>query len=541
MDLTKLSDNDLKALSEGNIEAMSTEGLRMLSAGQKQPESRISQFLKAARPEPFTEAVARGMFEDPALAVAQLATEPFGGSQALRQYVQEREQRMQELPLTGRLAGVALSPATAMLATRVPQAVSAIPAVGQSRILQSAATGAAAAGLTPATSEDQFASEKATQAATGAVLGPVVDVLAAPLARLGTPSARPELETLQRAGVDVTRLTPGQQLGGAAKRAEESIKSVPIAGELVRRAEQRGFEEFNRGLVDNVIKQVNPQATLPKAVSTRGAIEFAGKELSKAYSRALAPIKITPSAQMYMDISDVVVRYGSQLGEENAALLNKLVMNRVTDLIPENKVLAGGTAKRIDSDLGALERKYTKSMTAQEQTIGEALGEIKQIIRQEIASQDPTGKVRQLNTVFSDFLRLEKAAAGSRAPGGIFSPEQLVSATRTLDETRRKGGFARGQARMQQVAEAGREVLGTRVPDSGTPERIGTTLALLGLGGAGLGAYEPSLSPYIVPGLLAAAAYTRPGLATIRQAGMAGPGLRAIGPVLTPQLAPTTE
>lgn len=541
MDLTKLSDNDLKALSEGNIEAMSTEGLRMLSAGQKQPESRISQFLQAARPEPFTEAVARGMFEDPALAVAQLATEPFGGSQALRQYVQEREQRMQELPLTGRLAGVALSPATAMLATRVPQAVSAIPAVGQSRLLQSAATGAAAAGLTPATSEDQFAREKAIQATTGAVLGPVVDVLAAPLARLGTPSARPELETLQRAGVDVTRLTPGQQLGGAAKRVEESIKSVPIAGELVRRAEQRGFEEFNRGLVDNVIKQVNPQATLPKAVSTRGAIEFAGKELSKAYSRALAPIKITPSAQMYMDISDVVVRYGSQLGEENAALLNKLVMNRVTDLIPENKVLAGGTAKRIDSDLGALERKYTKSMTAQEQTIGEALGEIKQIIRQEIASQDPTGKVRQLNNVFSDFLRLEKAAAGSRAPGGIFSPEQLVSATRTLDETRRKGGFARGQARMQQVAEAGREVLGTRVPDSGTPERIGTTLALLGLGGAGLGAYEPSLSPYIVPGLLTAAAYTRPGLAAIRQAGMAGPGLRAIGPVLTPQLAPTTE
>lgn len=541
MDLTKLSDNDLKALSEGNIEAMSTEGLRMLSAGQKQPESRISQFLQAARPEPFTEAVARGMFEDPALAVAQLVTEPFGGSQALRQYVQEREQRMQELPLTGRLAGVALSPATAMLATRVPQAVSAIPAVGQSRILQSAATGAAAAGLTPATSEDQFAREKAIQATTGAVLGPVVDVLAAPLARLGTPSARPELETLQRAGVDVTRLTPGQQLGGAAKRVEESIKSVPIAGELVRRAEQRGFEEFNRGLVNNVIKQVNPQATLPKAVSTRGAIEFAGKELSKAYSRALAPIKITPSAQMYMDISDVVVRYGSQLGEENAALLNKLVMNRVTDLIPENKVLAGGTAKRIDSDLGALERKYTKSMTAQEQTIGEALGEIKQIIRQEIASQDPTGKVRQLNTVFSDFLRLEKAAAGSRAPGGIFSPEQLVSATRTLDETRRKGGFARGQARMQQVAEAGREVLGTRVPDSGTPERIGTTLALLGLGGAGLGAYEPSLSPYIVPGLLTAAAYTRPGLAAIRQAGMAGPGLRAIGPVLTPQLAPTTE
>jgi hypothetical protein len=540
MDLTKLSDNDLKALSDGNIEAISTEGLRVLASGQ-QPKSRLSQFLEAARPEPFTEAVARGMFEDPALAVAQLATEPFGGSESLRQYVRQREQRMEELPLAGRLAGVALSPATAVLATRVPQAVSAIPRVGQSPILQSAATGAAAAGLTPATGEDQFAREKAIQATTGAVLGPVIDVLASPLARLGTPSARPELETLQRAGVDVTRLTPGQQLGGAAKRVEESIKSVPIAGELVRRAEQRGFEEFNRGLLDSIIKQANPQATLPKAVSTRGAVEFAGKELSKAYNKALAPIKITPSAQMYMDISDSVSKYANQLGEENAKLLNKLVMNRVTDLIPENKVLAGGTAKRIDSDLGALERKYGKSVTAQEQTIGEALGEIKQIIRQEIASQDPTGKVRALNNVYADFVRLEKAASQSRIPGGTFTPEQLVSATRALDESGRKNAFARGQARMQRTAEAGREVLGTRVPDSGTPERIGTTLALLGLGGAGLGAYEPSLSPYIIPGLLSAAAYTRPGLGAIRQAGFAGPGLRAIGPVLAPQLAPTTE
>lgn len=540
MDLTKLSDNDLKALSEGNIEAISTEGLRILAADQ-QPESKLSQFLQAARPEPFTEAVARGMFEDPAVAIAQLATEPFGGSEAVRQYAREREQRMEELPFAGRLAGVALSPATAMLATRVPQAVSMIPRIGQSPIVQSAITGAAAAGLTPATGGDQFAQEKAIQATTGAVLGPIVDVFASPLARLGTPSSRQELETLQRAGVDVTRLTPGQQLGGAAKRAEESIKSVPIAGELVRRAEQRGFEEFNRGLLDSIVKQVNPQATLPKAVSTRGAVEFAGKELSKAYTKALAPIKITPSAQMYLDISDVVTRYGAQLGEDNAKLLNKLVMNRVTDLIPENKILAGGTAKRIDSDLGALERRYSKSATAQEQTIGEALGQIKQIIRQEIASQDPTGKVSALNTVFADFVRLEKAAAQSRIPGGVFSPEQLVSATRALDETGRKGAFARGQARMQRTAEAGREVLGSRVPDSGTPERIGTTLALLGLGGAGLGAYEPSLSPYIIPGLLTAAAYTRPGLGAIRQAGFAGPGLRAIGPVLTPQLAPTTE
>lgn len=540
MDLSKLSEADLKALAEGNVEAMSTEGLQIIATQQPEQAARRATFLETLRPEPFTEAVARGMFEDPALAIAQMAT--LGDSESLNQYIQQREQRMAELPATGRILGNIFSPATAVVATEVPRAVSMIPRIGQSKILQSATAGATAAGITPAVS-DQFAQEKATQAVTGAVLGPIADVLLSPLARLGTPSARQDLATLERAGVDVTRLTPGQQLGGVAKRAEESIKSVPIAGQLVRQAEQRGFEEFNRGLINTIITQANPQATLPKAVSTRGAIEFAGKELSKAYTKALAPIKITPSAQFYTDISETVARYSAQLGEDNAKLLDKLVQNKVTDLIPENKILAGGTAKRIDADLGAAERKYKKSTSAQEQTIGDALGEIKAIIRQEIASKDPTGKVSQLNSTFADFVRLEKAAADSRLSGGTFTPEQLVAATKSLDESRRKGAFARGQARMQRVGEAGREVLGTRVPDSGTPERIATALGLVGLGGAGIGAYqfEPSLSPYIIPGLLSAAAYTRPGLAGLRQASFAGPGLRAIAPTLTPQFATPTE
>lgn len=540
MDLSKLSDADLKALADGNIEAMSTEGLQVIASQRPEQAARRAGIAEALRPEPFTEAMARGMFEDPVLAIAQLAT--LGQWDALNQYIRQRETKMAELPTSGRIVGNILSPATAVVATEVPRVVSSIPRVGGSPLVQSSIAGATGAAITPATSENVMA-EKALQAGTGAVLGPVADVMLSPLARLGTPSARPELQTLERAGVDVSRLTPGQQLGGVAKRAEESLKSVPIAGQLVRQAEQRGFEEFNRGLINKIVQDVNPSATLPKAVSARGAIEFAGKELSKAYTKALAPIKITPSPQLYAEIDDVVARYSAQLGEENAKLLSKLTKNKVTDLIPQNKTLVGGTAKRVDSDLGASERKFKKSTSAQEQTIGEALGEIKTIIRNEIASQDKTGKVAQLNRVFADFVRLEDAVAKSRLSGGTFTPEQLVSSTRALDESRRKGAFARGQARMQQVGEAGREVLGTRVPDSGTPERIATALGILGLGGAGVGAYqfEPSLSPYIVPGLLAAGLYTRPGLAGLRQAGFAGPGLRRIAPTLTPQFAYESE
>lgn len=489
--------------------------------------------------EPFNEAVARGMFVDPAAAIGQLVTRGIGvGQETADQLAAENERRLAELPTSGRIAGNIMSPATGTLA-QIPSALSRIPMLSGTGLaptaVRSAITGAVGAPLmAPATGEN-FAQEKAIQTGMGAALGPVFDIAAAPLARLGTPSARPELAELQRRGVDVSQLSYGQQLGGAAQRMEQALTSTPVIGSLVRAAEQKGFEEFNRGLINSIITQANPSATLPKAVSTRGAVEFAGKELSKAYNKALAPIKITPSAELYTDISTITSQYAAQLGDDNAKLLDKLVQNRVTDLIPENKVLPGGTAKRIDSDLGSLERKYKKSANAQDQTIGEAIGEIKFRIRDEIAAQDPTGKVADLNKAFAEFVRVERAAASSRLDGGVFTPEQLLAASRSMDESRRKGSFARGQALMQRAGEAGRTVLGSQVPDSGTAERIMSQTALAGLAAAlAKGAVpEPAVGPLLAGGGLAAL-YSRPGQAMIRGLAPLGPGLRAVSPIVGP-------
>jgi hypothetical protein len=80
MDLTKLSDDDLKALADGNISAMSTEGLQLIAGSQQEPESAISQVMRTAREapeqllEPFTRGVAEGMFVEPALGLSQLVT-----------------------------------------------------------------------------------------------------------------------------------------------------------------------------------------------------------------------------------------------------------------------------------------------------------------------------------------------------------------------------------------------------------------------------------------------------------------------------------
>ena len=61
--------------------------------------------------------------------------------------------------------------------------------------------------------------------------------------------------------------------------------------------------------------------------------------------------------------------------------------------------MSGKAIKRIDSELGELERRYKKSANAEERTIGEALGDAKATIRDYIGQQDPTGEINKLNVL----------------------------------------------------------------------------------------------------------------------------------------------
>jgi len=509
---------------------------------ERQQPSFTQQLARQFRLEPFSQEIAEGMFVDPALAVGQLVSEATGlGRQSVREAVAAREQRSQEAPggaLT-RLAGNILSPATSVLAQQVPRAASLIPKIGGYRATQAAVTGGVGAPLlSPAVGEDVL-TEQAQKAGLGAVLGPVVDIAAAPLARLATPSSRPELSVLQRQGIDVQQFTPGQQLGGAFKSTEEALKSVPVAGEFIKQAEIRAFQEFNRGMIQRVIDQVNPELKIPATMQTRQALNTAYKELGKSYKETLSKMRITPTKDFYDDISTTVNSYADDLvSPDDFAKLSSLVEKNVTKWIPEGKLLPGTTAKRIDEKLGTLISSYGKG-GPEDRSISNALKDIQTLLRDKIANQDPTGKIKATNAAYADFLRIQEAAARSTRPDQIFTPEQLMAAVKSLDATKRKGAFARGQARMQETAEAARGVLGTTVPESGTTPRMMTQLAGSGLAATGLGAAGVS-SGYIAPALAAggglAAMYSRPGLATIRSLSQLGPGLRSTAPIVAPSL-----
>ena len=122
-------------------------------------------------------------------------------------------------------------------------------------------------------------------------------------------------------------------------------------------------------------------------------------------------------------------------------------------------------------------------------------------------------ELRAANEAFANALRVEGAAGKIGSDQGVFTPAHLLSSVRQLDPSLRKGTFARGDALMQDLGDAGKAVLGNKVPDSGTPFRS-AVIAAPALGG--LYAMNPAAAVGAAgagAGLMGA--YSRPGVNTL--------------------------
>jgi hypothetical protein len=141
--------------------------------------------------------------------------------------------------------------------------------------------------------------------------------------------------------------------------------------------------------------------------------------------------------------------------------------------------------------------------------LGEAIGEAQDALRSMVERQAPKGgadALRAANAGWANFKRVQRAAAAVGAEDGVFNPSQLHNAVKAFDPSKDKVRFAEGKALMQDLSAAGKKVLTSKIPNSGTPERV-----------AALAALNPGTWPYIAAGIPASLMYTRPG-----QTAMAG-------------------
>lgn len=402
------------------------------------------------------------------------------------------------------------------------------------RIGVGAAQGAAAGALTPTTGED-FWIDKGKQVAVSAAAGGALPAVFGAAARVVSPNAskNAQLALLKREGV---RPTLGQGLGGIANKVEEKLTSIPILGDSIVRTRAGANATFEAAAINRSLAPIGDK--LPKGVTGREAIEYAEQKLGANYDKVLTNIgAIRPDSQFNSKVASLTSMVNRARIPDAEKAKYFTAIDKVSTSIDQHGVITSNAFKTLESDLGFYSRKLAGSQNVYDGEIAPAVKQIQEELRAMLRRQAGAHAIElaQTNKGWANFKRVQKAAAAVGAENGNFTPAQLQNAVKTLDKSKDKGAFARGSALGQDLSDAGKAILGSKVPDSGTAGRIGW-----GIGG-GLAYAEPSLLAgaigggllYLSPAqrLLLASASSRPAAAepaaqALRKAGaVLGPGL----------------
>jgi hypothetical protein len=369
--------------------------------------------------------------------------------------------------------------------------------------LRAAAVGGGLSGLLqPGQGDGNYWTDKALETAGGAAAGAVAGKVGNALATAVAPTLRATVGTLMREGVE---LTPGQMAGGAMKRAEDAMASIPLLGSAIRAAQRRSVQTFNQAAINRSLDDIGtklPQGT----VSGHDAIDYAQRAFTNAYDRVIPRMTGTLDHGLQADLVDVMHRAQAEnLPREYQDQLRHIISNEIAGRFSPAGHINGVDAQKIGTQLDALMKPMRIAPDPYVQHLGRFVKDVDTAWDAMMARNNPALQAAkdQIDAGYSKFKIVQQASRAAGAhPDGTFTPAQLSRAVLARDRSKDKAAFARGDALMQDLASAARDVLPQTVPDSGTPERA----LLMGLVG-GAAHFEPhtaaalgaSALPYTAP------------------------------------------
>lgn len=367
--------------------------------------------------------------------------------------------------------------------------------------LRAAAIGGGIGGLLEPDAADggDYWRDKAKQVGIGTGAGAVAGKVGNALSSVVAPRLAGAVRTLMNEGVE---LTPGQMKGGIAKAMEDKLMSVPITGDAIKSARRRGMEQFNRAAMNRALGQIGQR--LPQGVNAgHDAIEAAQTAISQEYDRVLTGTRLWADPAYHADIANLRTLVG-EMPPDRVAQFDNIYRNRVLQRLGPQNNMDGETFKQVESELTTLGNGFRRSRDMADQQLGAAINEVKASLRDALERSNPgkRDEIAATNRAYAMLSRAEDAASRRADSGGVFSPGDLWQAIKkdAMRSGRRKA-FARGDAMMQDLADAGQEVLPSKIPDSGTWGRA------LATGGLAEMLHHPE---GILPLLAGAIPYTAP-------------------------------
>lgn len=330
------------------------------------------------------------------------------------------------------------------------------------------------------------ATERLKAAAAGGVGGAAGAKASQLLSRAAPAAVSPNVRLLADEGIG---LTPGQNAGGWLKSMEDKATSIPLVGDVINSARRRGLTEFNAAAIE--------RAKLPgmqvEGVGS-GAVQDLRQGLGAAYddvlSRSSANALDTDFVNKMASLRSMVASLPAKEQKAFDAIIDREIGQRMAP----NGMINAENLQAVKSSLGNEAKNFATSTDAYQRQLGQALKQADQEFRDLVTRANPQNatELAAIDKAYANFKRIQRAAAGVGAEDGVFTPAQLLSAAKAMDKTKDKRAFSEGSAMLQDLAAAGKKVMPSKVPDSGTAGRLlgnmttpnGLLSTLLGAGAA---------------------------------------------------------
>ena len=393
----------------------------------------------------------------------------------------------------------------------VPEAGPAAGVLGRvgMRTLQGATIGATAP---VENAGNDYWEKKGGQAATGAIVNNAVTPIAKAAGAVISPVYNDAVNKLMDAGI---RLTPGQMAGGLAKRIEDNLQSYPFVGQMIRDARERSINDFQIAAANEAL------APIGKKVGTSvnpgpDLIQNVEDQIGAEYNRIHPNVSLSLDQGLVGDVASIMQQARTRLPDQEYNQLSAIIADQVNGKISRaGGATPGNVVQSMTSELSNEIKGYRRDQSYDKRKLSGYLSDTRQAIRDALARQNPSQApdLLKANEAWMMYAKL-RDAAGRSGRTGEFSPTQLELAAKRGETA---GTKAKGTAPLQEIAAAAKEIIPTKVPDSGTPERAALMNVISGIGSHGL-AYGV-LGPHVfAPAAGIALAYNPAGQAVIRKA-----------------------
>jgi len=353
------------------------------------------------------------------------------------------------------------------------------------------------------------------------------------------PQVSARLQQLKDMGMKT--FTPGQLasqfpvIGEGLQKIEKGLTSLPIAGSVIGSGIKSSFEDFNKAIGNKVLSNLGLKLNKDAPVGNK-MIEAIGNEISNAYDGFLGNTRFADAfnhktgmntSEHLSNLADSAM--SKLVPGQQKSMANDIATN-VTGHIQNEGVMSGEQYREIEKYLSSKANDFfSQGMDG----LGHAYKTVLTGLRDELKRQNPTmaKQLENAHKAFREFQPLEIAASRRGADEGVFTPDQFKSAA---EQVSGKKGTASGKGIMIPESQAGREVLGSTLPSSGTAERLLSAKGVMG-GMAELPLQLKTLgAPLIASGLL----YNQPTMRMLTKLATERPeAMKILEPTISKQLA----